>query len=520
MPVIVDFKVQLLCQTCSSFRRGRRHFKPFAGPVAFTQDRVRTRDYASSAVLSTADNTHTTNTRPLQEQLRDQMDLYKLQRAGLPEDAQIESPKTPSKRKLKASKDQAFDSKAKQPGRPAGNTKKRRASRSTQPAGRTAVQGRKRVADSDQAVTDPAAQGASLKPNTTRPRTLSKQEDTALCSAIKDAAFIEQQRQMVYSIVPQLDSAGDGDAAVSQPNVPMKGEDYQRLKQWKDAVGAPTFSQLHTRRDRGERAKTMLLHYNKGLVHQFVWRCKRMGTDVAFGELVLAGDEALLKAALQFDAQKGARFSTYAFQRINRAIVRYIMEHEDVIKIPVHLKELQAKIKHAQTKLVQKLGRPPSPQEVAKHLQQPVARVILAMRKAQAPVTVDAQPADDEKDSLVDLLAASIDEDGGQESLNSVMHRQFASDVEGVLELLPHREGEVLALRYGLFNGEPQSLTDVANILKLSIEAVRKNELSAFRRLREAGRLQPLMAYLRDTEAHGNGLESTNFSKLGKSAMA
>lgn len=59
--------------------------------------------------------------------------------------------------------------------------------------------------------------------------------------------------------------------------------------------------------------------------------------------------------------------------------------------------------------------------------------------------------------------------------------RQFASDVEGVLELLPHREGEVLALRYGLFNGEPQSLTDVANILKLSIEAVRKNELSAFR---------------------------------------
>lgn len=73
--------------------------------------------------------------------------------------------------------------------------------------------------------------------------------------------------------------------------------------------------------------------------------------------------------------------------------------------------------------LMQKLGRPPSPQEVAKHLQQPVARVILAMRKAQAPVTVDAQPADDEKDSLVDLLAASIDEDGGQESLNSVMHR-------------------------------------------------------------------------------------------------
>ena len=60
-------------------------------------------------------------------------------------------------------------------------------------------------------------------------------------------------------------------------------------------------------------------------------------------------------------------------------------------------------------------------------------------------------------------------------------HRQFASDVEGALELLPHREGEVLALRYGLFTGEPQSLTDVAKVLKMSVEGVRKNELSAFR---------------------------------------
>lgn len=60
-------------------------------------------------------------------------------------------------------------------------------------------------------------------------------------------------------------------------------------------------------------------------------------------------------------------------------------------------------------------------------------------------------------------------------------YRQFASDVEGVLELLPHREGEVLALRYGLFTGEPQSLTDVAKVLKMSVEGVRKNELSAFR---------------------------------------
>lgn len=59
--------------------------------------------------------------------------------------------------------------------------------------------------------------------------------------------------------------------------------------------------------------------------------------------------------------------------------------------------------------------------------------------------------------------------------------REFASDIEGVLEMLPHREGEVLALRYGLFSGEPLSLSDVAKVLKMSAEGVRKNELQAFR---------------------------------------
>lgn len=97
----------------------------------------------------------------------------------------------------------------------------------------------------------------------------------------------------------------------------------------------------------------MLLHFNRGLSRQFAWRVKRAGSEVAFGELILAGDEALLKAALKWDPKKGAKFSTYAFQRVHRAIVGYMMEHEDVIKIPVHMKELHFKIGRAQSQLTQ-----------------------------------------------------------------------------------------------------------------------------------------------------------------------
>lgn len=70
---------------------------------------------------------------------------------------------------------------------------------------------------------------------------------------LQDAAFIEQQRLMVYSNDSAASHQGNDSAAAveASQSVSIQKEDkYQKLKQWKDAVGAPTFSQLHYRRDR------------------------------------------------------------------------------------------------------------------------------------------------------------------------------------------------------------------------------------------------------------------------------
>lgn len=73
--------------------------------------------------------------------------------------------------------------------------------------------------------------------------------------------------------------------------------------------------------------------------------------------------------------------------------------------------------------LMQTTGRAPTPQEIALHLEQPLTRVLLCMRKAQRPINLDAQSGDSERDSMVDQLAASIDEDGGDSGLGSLQHR-------------------------------------------------------------------------------------------------
>ncbi len=184
MPLAVGNNVQLLCHTLSSFRRDRRHFKPFAGPVAIPRDAARTAENAGSAVLSTSDSMHTTNTRPLQEQLRDQMELHKLQREGLPEDTRTQTSKTPSKRASGKAKRDVKTSKVADRSPPARtkNARRRRYRSDVQSDGRfKAALLNSAIPGSDLAVQELAPAGLERK----KQRTLSKQEDIALCSAIK-----------------------------------------------------------------------------------------------------------------------------------------------------------------------------------------------------------------------------------------------------------------------------------------------------------------------------------------------
>ena len=187
MRIPVDTRVQLLCPIVSHFRRGKRPFKPFSSPQAVTQDRVRHTDSASSAVLSTADSRHTTNVRPLQEQLRDQMDLHKLQREPVPEDTSDGGP-PPDQNLTRDGKPSNLDgTKAKQaPPRKRDISRRRSKQRpntqSDQP--KTVAKKAARAARSGRAQID-SQQPEEQTPEPKHQRTLTRQEDVALCSAIQ-----------------------------------------------------------------------------------------------------------------------------------------------------------------------------------------------------------------------------------------------------------------------------------------------------------------------------------------------
>ena len=190
---VVDNRVQLLCPTLSSFRRVRRPFKPFSSPVAVTQDRVRYKDNASSAVLSTADSMHTTNARPLQEQLRDQMDLHKLQREPVPEDTS-NGESLPSQKATSAGRPKRGrpSTKTNQDFEPSRRRKQRHSTnQSDQP--KTVAKKAARAARSGRAPTEQQLEEQapdSAQSESKHPRTLTKQEDVALCSAIQASTWL------------------------------------------------------------------------------------------------------------------------------------------------------------------------------------------------------------------------------------------------------------------------------------------------------------------------------------------
>src|SRR3989338_3532698 len=203
------------------------------------------------------------------------------------------------------------------------------------------------------------------------------------------------------------------------------------------------------------------------------------------------GNMGLMRAVDKYDWRRGFKFSTYATWWIRQAITRALADQARTIRIPVHMVETINRFNRSQRKLMQDLGREPTPDEVAKELGIDPAKAREIIKVSQEPASLATKVGDEEDSELGDFV-----QDQGLKPDEQATRELLKGHLDEVLDSLSPREKRVLQLRFGLEDGKQRTLEEVGKEFGVTRERIRQIEAKAIRKLKHPTRAKKLRDYL------------------------
>jgi RNA polymerase sigma factor RpoS len=207
---------------------------------------------------------------------------------------------------------------------------------------------------------------------------------------------------------------------------------------------------------------------------------KYINRGLQFSDIIEEGNLGLIRAVEKFQYERGFKFSTYASWWIKQSIERAIVNQTRTIRLPVHIAEIVNSYMRAMRQLTQALGRDPQIEEIAKKMKVTVEKVRSISQVVRETYSLDMLIGDQEEDTLKDIL----------QDTNAVSPASLSDDkrrrehIDEWLTQLTVSERKVVEMRFGLVDGEPQTLDSIGKEFHITRERVRQIETQALNKLR------------------------------------
>jgi RNA polymerase primary sigma factor len=237
------------------------------------------------------------------------------------------------------------------------------------------------------------------------------------------------------------------------------------------------------------RARRDLAEGNLRLVVSIAKRYR--GRGLAFADLIQEGNRGLMRAVDKYEHRLGFKFGTYATWWIRQGITRALADHARTVRVPCHQVGMLAAIERVRGELTVKQGREPTVEEIAKVLGVTAEETRSLRVVGRHPVSLHEPLGGDGERALEDFL-------GDAENINpgrAVDQHLLKERIGEVLRSLTPREREVIELRFGLRDGHPRTLDEVARTYGITRERIRQIEARGLLKLRQPNRSRRLSEF-------------------------
>lgn len=197
-------------------------------------------------------------------------------------------------------------------------------------------------------------------------------------------------------------------------------------------------------------------------------------------DLINEGNKGLIEALKRFDVTRDNRFYTYALWWVRSEIRRYLSKNQNIISFPDIFYNDYLNFKKVYFRLTKKLNRKPTESELAEYLEIPEKKIKVMLSVPDEIISLDKSVVEGRSPNLSSFLPDDSAMDPHKLMLGVSEKNMIREDIEELTE----KEAKVVKMRFGFNQEEPLKLREIAKIMNMSPEGVRRIEMKALSKLK------------------------------------